>query len=301
MSSTVPPAAIPFDGQYIHPNASNSAVEWWWGQAIAEPQGNNPPAAFQFLFYQGNVSWRRLHQTDSDRNSFTGYPVQVDATRDPSLPEYYVTINGFFANGTPFAATIPATSGNVTASGQAVNGTWGGAGSFQGSPDLSTFTVNINSPAVGIQGSLKLTSNGAHHFGCNSTSDAYFSSAIPHGTSLSAAEKLLYTQVGWAITVPGKLFLYLFNRLETDKPADRRSLRCRHDDQRNSTPIHWPWIPRRQLVASASQCSRFIMVLWFCDGGRIRPFLYFCDSNKLDQNPQYGIPQPQRNCLTKPV
>ena len=42
-----------FDGQYIHPNASNDAVEWWWGQAIAEPVGTNPPAAFQFLFYQG--------------------------------------------------------------------------------------------------------------------------------------------------------------------------------------------------------------------------------------------------------
>lgn len=45
-----------FDGQYIYPNASNDAVEWWWGQAIAEPEGSNPPAAFQFLFYQGSQS-----------------------------------------------------------------------------------------------------------------------------------------------------------------------------------------------------------------------------------------------------
>jgi len=172
---------VAFDGQYIHPNSSNGAVEWWWGQAIANPQGDNPPAAFQFLFYQG-------------------YPF---GPRDPSLPEFYISINGFFPNGTTFATTLPATAGDVIATGQEVMGTWSGAGSFKGSADLSTFTVTINAPSAGFEGTVKFKSNAAHHFGCNSTTDPYFSSVIPSGTKLSDAESLLYTQLGWATTIPG--------------------------------------------------------------------------------------------------
>lgn len=172
-----------FDGQYIYPNASNDAVEWWWGQAIAEPEGSNPPAAFQFLFYQG-------------------YPFSA-GPRDPSLPEFYVNIAGFFPNGTAFAATAPATAGNVTNNGQEVTGAWPGAGSFKGSSDLSTFAIQINAPSVGIEGTLTLTSDNAHHYGCNSTTDPYFGSVIPSGAELNDAETLLFTQLGWATTVPG--------------------------------------------------------------------------------------------------
>jgi len=54
-----------------------------------------------------------------------------------------------------------------------------------------------------LQGLCGLVSNAAHHFGCNSTTDPYFTSAIPSGTNLSDAESLLYTQLGWATTMPG--------------------------------------------------------------------------------------------------
>lgn len=120
------------------------------------------------------------------------------------MPEYYIVLNGFFANGTAFAATIPATSGDVTNSGQEVTGNWAGAGSFKGSKDLSTFDVKIDAPSVGIKGSLKLKSNAGHHYGCNSTSDPYFSSVLPSGASLNDAEKVLFTQLGWATSVPGR-------------------------------------------------------------------------------------------------
>ncbi|KAJ7058532.1 hypothetical protein C8F01DRAFT_292756 [Mycena amicta] len=175
--------AIPFDGQYIHPNASNDAVEWWWGQAIAEPVGNNPPAAFQYLFYQG-------------------YPFAL-GPRDPTAPEFYVVINGFFPNGTQFSGTIPATSGTVTAVGQEVTGTWAGAGGFKGSADLSTFTITLDAPAFGFAGTVKLTSRAAHHFGCNTTAGPYFDSLVSSDKTLSDAERILYTQLGWAISVPG--------------------------------------------------------------------------------------------------
>ncbi|KAJ7780862.1 hypothetical protein DFH07DRAFT_1023032 [Mycena maculata] len=175
----------PFDGQYIQANSSNEAVEWWWGHAIAEPIGSNPPAAFQFLFYQG-------------------YPFAFGPPV-PTEPEFYIVINGFFPNGTQFAATIPATSGTVTAVGQEVTGTWGGAGGFKGSADLSTFTITLDASEYGFEGTLKLTSNAPHHFGCNTTTDAYFDSIVPADAVLSDAESVLFTQLGWAATIPGSV------------------------------------------------------------------------------------------------
>lgn len=120
------------------------------------------------------------------------------------MPEFYIVINGFFSNGTAFSATVPATAGSVTTNGQEVIGAWTGAGGFKGSPDMSTFTVHINATSVGIEGTLHLTSNNAYHYGCNSTSDPYFTSVIPSGTAMSDGEALLFTQLGWATTVPGK-------------------------------------------------------------------------------------------------
>nr|GAT51922.1 predicted protein [Mycena chlorophos] len=177
--------STPFDGQYLHPNSSNEAVEWWWGQAIAQPVGNNPPAAFQYLFYQG-------------------YPF-VLGPPNASNPEFYVVINGFFPNGTQFSATIPATTGTVTAVGQAVTGTWKGAGGFQGSSDLSTFTVTLDAPEYGFVGTVKLTSNAASHYGCNTTAGPYFDSLVSSDsdTALSEAESILFKQLGWAVSIPG--------------------------------------------------------------------------------------------------
>ncbi|KAJ7199681.1 hypothetical protein GGX14DRAFT_661702 [Mycena pura] len=188
-ASAIKPGTPAFDGQYINPNASNVQVEWWWGQAIAEPIGNNPPAAFQFIFYQGQ-------------------PIAPPGPKDPSLPEFFISINGFFSNGSQFAGTLPASSGTVSTSGQDVAGTWDGAGSFEGSADLRTFTAKFDAPALGFVGTvtLKTNANGAaHHFGCNTTSDPYFSSAVPAGAVLSDAETVLFKQLGWATTLPGAI------------------------------------------------------------------------------------------------
>lgn len=60
---------------------------------------------------------------------------------------------------------------------------------------------------------MKLTSNAPHHFGCNTTTDPYFFSVVPAGasTNLSDAESILFTQFGWAASIPGKrLFRLIF-------------------------------------------------------------------------------------------
>ncbi|KAI0264216.1 hypothetical protein BC834DRAFT_924739 [Gloeopeniophorella convolvens] len=182
-SAFLPRDTLPsFDGQYIHPNASNEAVEWWWIQALGTPVGSNPPPTLQLLFYQG-------------------YPIAAGPPA-AGTPEFYVVANGFFPNGTAFSFDqIPASAGTVTTDGQAVTGLWPGAGSFQLSSDLSTFTVQLNAP--GLTGAVTLKTNNAHHFGCDTTSTPYFSSAVSGITNLSAAENILFNQLGWATTIPG--------------------------------------------------------------------------------------------------
>lgn len=54
-------AATAFDGQYIQPDSSNSAVEWWWAQAIGKATGDRPPPALQLLFYQGTFKTSLHH------------------------------------------------------------------------------------------------------------------------------------------------------------------------------------------------------------------------------------------------
>ncbi|KZT00073.1 uncharacterized protein LAESUDRAFT_764941 [Laetiporus sulphureus 93-53] len=175
--------ATSFDGQYIDVNVSNVAVEWWYAQAVAVPVGDNPAANVEVLFYQG-------------------YPI-LEGSRDPSDPEYYVTINGIFANGTAFNFNLPASTGAVTSCDDAVHGSWGEVGSFHVDEDLSSFTATISAPAFGVSGTIQLQSNAVHHFACNSTVDAYFDSAMSSDLQLNTAEEILFEQLGWATTIPG--------------------------------------------------------------------------------------------------
>ncbi|KAI0656575.1 hypothetical protein C8Q70DRAFT_1056491 [Cubamyces menziesii] len=178
--------SIPHDGQYIEANSQNNATEWWWAQVGGPVEDGRGPASFHVTFYQG-------------------YPISAlrEAAGGASAPENYIVINGAFANGTVFAYQIPASSSSVTYQGQAVTGTWAGAGEFKNSADLSKFTVRLNAPEFGVTGTLEITSDGPSHFGCNSTTSPYFDSAIPAGTSLSANEEIFYEQLGWATSQPG--------------------------------------------------------------------------------------------------
>ncbi|KAJ3797498.1 hypothetical protein GGU11DRAFT_808983 [Lentinula aff. detonsa] len=179
--------AASFDGQYIQPNLTNTAVEWWWGSAVGTPESPGTPGpVLQFLFYQG-------------------YSVLADFNHS-ALPEYYITINGFFPNGTDFSLTVPATSGDISeGTGNAVTGTWGTVGAFRTSSDLKTMTVTFNAsdaPYYGISGSMKFTSNRENHYGCNVTDSPYFEKSKP-SQILNETENVFFNQLGWAVTIPG--------------------------------------------------------------------------------------------------
>ncbi|KAJ4492852.1 hypothetical protein C8J55DRAFT_418707 [Lentinula edodes] len=178
--------AVSFDGQYIQPNLTNTAVEWWWGSAVGASQSPGTPGpVLQFLFYQG-------------------YSILADFNHS-SLPEYYITINGFFSNGNNFSLTVPATSGNISeGNNNSVTGTWGTVGAFQISSDLKTMAVTFDAPDApyGISGSMNFTSNRANHYGCNVTDSPYFDVVKPVKT-LNDAEQVLFNQLGWAVAIPG--------------------------------------------------------------------------------------------------
>ncbi|GAV99465.1 Hydroxyneurosporene synthase [Lentinula edodes] len=178
--------AVSFDGQYIQPNLTNTAVEWWWGSAVGASQSPGTPGpVLQFLFYQG-------------------YSILADFNHS-SLPEYYITINGFFSNGNNFSLTVPATSGNISeGNNNSVTGTWGTVGAFQISSDLKTMAVTFNAPDAPyrISGSMNFTSNRANHYGCNVTDSPYFDVVKPVKT-LNDAEQVLFNQLGWAVAIPG--------------------------------------------------------------------------------------------------
>lgn len=129
-----------------------------------------------------------------------------------SLPEYYITINGYFSNGSEFSVTVPSTSGDITeGAGNAVTGTWGTVGSFQTSSDLKTMSVSFDAPDApyGISGTMHFTSNRANHYGCNVTDSPYFEGFMPPpAQALSEAEQVLFTQLGWAVSIPGKWSIY---------------------------------------------------------------------------------------------
>ncbi|KAL1938713.1 hypothetical protein VTO73DRAFT_11316 [Trametes versicolor] len=177
---------IPHDGQYIDVNALNNATEWWWVQVAAPAVDGQSPPSLHVTFYQG-------------------YPLSAvkELSGGANAPENYIVINGAFPNGTVFAYTLPATSGTVSHVGDAVSGDWAGAGSFQNSADLSTFTLTLDAPELGVSGTLEIYSDGPSHFGCNSTTSPYFESAVPADAELSANEEIFFKQLGWATSQPG--------------------------------------------------------------------------------------------------
>ncbi|KAI0782589.1 hypothetical protein C8Q75DRAFT_795843 [Abortiporus biennis] len=168
----------PFDGFYLNCTAEDSCVEWKWFNIMAPlNEDNTPPAAIQVLMY-------------------TGYAF---GPKQPGAPEFYVTIDGFYPNGTAFEVVLPASEFQVENAGNYVVGTWKDVGSYTTYANLSTTVVEIDTPQV--SGSFRIDSRGQHHFGCNTTSTPYFNSAKPENPS--NLENTFYNQLGWATTIPG--------------------------------------------------------------------------------------------------
>src|SRR5947207_1991975 len=115
-----------FDGPKI--GAVNStAFDWWYFDGVS----NDGLSSIAIIFYRTTQS--------------IFLPVSsVD----------YVEVSIAFPNGSIYDQSFPANSSSVTTTGFGASGVWENVGLFQGTSDLSVYTVTINTTV--IQGSLVL-------------------------------------------------------------------------------------------------------------------------------------------------
>ncbi|KAH9950183.1 hypothetical protein B0H21DRAFT_706391 [Amylocystis lapponica] len=161
-----------FDGQYVDRIANSSAMEWWYTQAVstAAPEGDNAPANVVISF---NQDTNTTLQASSSRQTTWGCQNRC---------------------------------GDIRTHGQNVVGTWGTSGLFVTASNTSHHSIFVNASEHGVLGSLMMLSNAPHHYGCNSSTDPHFSSALsalPQGTTLSPGEEIAYNQFGWANAISG--------------------------------------------------------------------------------------------------
>jgi hypothetical protein len=151
-----PSANSLFDG----PRALDSSTfDWWYFDAVNQ-EGTS---SITVVFYRG-----------ADYNPYPSFD--------------YVTVSVVRPDGGSFHVNLAANSANVSTQGHGANGVWDGSGcSFEGTPDLSVYTINVNNNM--IQGSLTI----------RSTAPAHFPDGSPPGTDSST---LVAPDIHWTTAIP---------------------------------------------------------------------------------------------------
>ncbi|KFY13988.1 hypothetical protein V491_06190 [Pseudogymnoascus sp. VKM F-3775] len=135
------------DGPKMAPGINATTFDWWYFDAVA----NDGSAAVVMVFYLS---------TDF------GFPFV------PPLSTLSVDIFATFDDGSLVFLplnNLPYKAGQATVvtDGDGASGNWQGTGfSFEGSPDLSTYKVTVDSPVLAIKGTLELKSNAPAHYPC---------------------------------------------------------------------------------------------------------------------------------------
>jgi hypothetical protein len=128
-----------FDGPKLTPGNNATTFDWWYFDAVS----TNGASAVVMVFYLS---------TD------LGFPFV------PPLSTLSVDIFATFDDGSLVFLplnNLPYKAGQatVTTDGDGASGNWQGTGfSFEGSPDLSTYKVMVDSPVLAIKGTLELKS-----------------------------------------------------------------------------------------------------------------------------------------------
>lgn len=126
------------DGPKVSPEINATSFDWWYFDALAEDSS----MAIVMVF---------LLSTD------LGFPFVLP------LSALFVYISATFEAGSTVLNAennLPLQAGEATivTDGDEASGVWKGTGfEFQGTPDLSKYTVTVDSTALGISGTLELT------------------------------------------------------------------------------------------------------------------------------------------------
>lgn len=138
-TATMVSGASGLDGPKMSPEINTTSFDWWYFDAVA----TDGSAAIVMVFYLS---------TD------IGFPFV------PPLSALSVDIFANFEDGSLLFLplnNLPLKAGQTTivTDGDGASGNWEGTGfSFEGSPDLSSYTVTVDSPVLNIKGTLELKS-----------------------------------------------------------------------------------------------------------------------------------------------
>jgi hypothetical protein len=146
-------------------SAVNSTSWDWWYFDVVSPNAKN---SITVVFFAALDS---------------GFPFLAPST-DVTVIGIYPIINGVLT-----AHFLNATSATITSTGQGASGVYAGTGAqWSGAPDLSQYTININSPETGVVGSICFKSAAPAHYPC--------------GPAVAGQNMEVGPNIGWSNALP---------------------------------------------------------------------------------------------------
>ncbi|MCJ1420335.1 hypothetical protein MMC32_006692 [Xylographa parallela] len=147
---------------------NDTSYEWWYFDAVSEDQKSSVVITFLVAPATG------FPQSGSPDNAI------LSATIALSYPgQEFVS----------WLSSVPATEATVVSIGNGASGVWEGSGmDFIGTPDLSTYVVNVDSPSIGVKGFMSLRSLAPAHYPC--------------GPAKAGQSMVMLPGIGWTNAVP---------------------------------------------------------------------------------------------------
>ncbi|KAK9326703.1 hypothetical protein V1520DRAFT_366045 [Lipomyces starkeyi] len=152
-----------FDGPKLS-SVNSTSFDWWYFDICSEE------ASVQVIF-------------------FTGTPTAIGHASSIPLVTF-ATLHGLFPNGTEFDYEVPSVTVDIATDGDGSSGFFDGFGSWKATPDMSYYTITLDSEAIGIKGALYFQSAAPAHYPFN------FAAERTNSTELFAPN------FGWANAVP---------------------------------------------------------------------------------------------------
>jgi hypothetical protein len=123
------------DGPKVSP-INGTTYDWWYFDAVSD----DGTESLVVVFFTSSAA---------------GFPFEFTSAIDATTVAVFAT----YADGTSSLSPLLASSATITSAGDKVSGNWPGAGaSFEGSSDLSTYSISVNNLVGGVSGTFELES-----------------------------------------------------------------------------------------------------------------------------------------------
>jgi hypothetical protein len=123
------------DGPKVSP-INGTTYDWWYFDAVSD----DGTESLVVVFFTSSAA---------------GFPFEFTSAIDATTVAVFAT----YADGTSSLSPLLASSATITSTGNKVSGNWPGAGaSFEGSSDLSTYSISVNNLLGGVSGTFEMES-----------------------------------------------------------------------------------------------------------------------------------------------